>query len=151
MHEDKTDMFSTNLQATLNEQATQAQLDLARPLIAFNGLDPDEATPQLIAEPVSTDAILSVAQALAALAQAGGVMPPNWDGWDVLLQRARLPPLPDITPAMAGALPRSKPPTPPGAKPPAPEKLPGSSDGPDPDAGEEDVDLRELGDTKEAA
>jgi hypothetical protein len=140
MHADKTDMFATNLQATLNEQAAQAELDLARTLVAYNGLDPDEATPQLIAEPVSTDAILSVAQALAALAQAGGVMPPNWDGWDVLLQRARLPPLPDITPAMAGAL-RPQPP----GKPKPPD------DGPDPTAGEEEVDLRDLGDSKEAA
>jgi hypothetical protein len=95
-HEDKTSMFATNLQTTLNELGWFATMQLARRLIARNGLDPDTACPRLIAEPISTEAILTATQALANISVAGGALPMDWAGFDVLLQRLRLPKRPEM-------------------------------------------------------
>lgn len=94
-HEDKTSMFATNLQTTLTELGWFATMQLARRLIVANGLDPDTCTPKLIAEPVSTDAVETVTRALANLSLAGAPLPPNYDGFNVILDRMRLPGLPD--------------------------------------------------------
>lgn len=92
-HEDKTSMFATNLQTTLTELGWFATHQLARRLIARNGLDPDTCTPRLVAEPISTDAVLTVTQALANLATAG--LMPDDPATDVLRKRMRLPPQPE--------------------------------------------------------
>lgn len=92
-HEDKTSMFATNLQTTLTEIGWFATMQLARRLIARNGLDPDTCTPRLVAEPISTDAVLTVTQALANLAAAG--LQPDDPATDVLRKRMRLPPQPE--------------------------------------------------------
>lgn len=102
MHEDKTSMFATFLQNTLTTIAACATRDLARVLVALNGLDPDTCTPKLVAEPISTDAIETTCRALSYLGQAG--LPQDWEGMDVILKRMHLPPLPEMTPAMMGIL-----------------------------------------------
>lgn len=96
-HEDKTSMFATNLQTTLNELGWFATMQLARRLVARNGLDPDTCTPRLVAEPISTEAVLTATQALANLSMAGATMPPDYEGFDVLLGRLRLPARPEPT------------------------------------------------------
>jgi hypothetical protein len=102
MHEDKTSMFATFLQNTLTTIAACATRDLARVLVALNGLDPDTCCPKLVAEPISTDAIETTCRALSYLGQAG--LPQDWEGWNVILKRMHLPPLPEMTPAMMGML-----------------------------------------------
>lgn len=92
-HEDKTSMFATNLQTTLTEMGWAATMQLARRLVAANGLDPDKACPRLVAEPISTEAIETVTRSLANIALAG--MPPNDPARNVLRKRMRLPPEPE--------------------------------------------------------
>jgi len=90
---DKTSMFASTLQTTLTELAYSATNQLARRLIAANGLDPDTCTPKLVAEPISTDAIETCTRSLANLALAG--LPPNDPARNVIRSRLRLPPEPD--------------------------------------------------------
>lgn len=94
-HEDKTSMFATNLQTTLTEIGWFATTQLARRLVARNGLDPDTCAPTLIAEPISTDAVETATRSLANLALAG--LAPNDPARNVLRKRMRLPPEPDQT------------------------------------------------------
>jgi hypothetical protein len=90
---DKTSMFASTLQTTLSELAYTATHQLARRLVAANGLDPDTCTPKLVAEPISTDAIETCTRSLANLAMAG--LPPNDPARNVIRSRMRLPPEPD--------------------------------------------------------
>lgn len=90
---DKTSMFASTLQTTLTELAYSATHQLARRLVAANGLDPDTCTPTLVAEPISTDAIETCTRSLANLAMAG--LPPNDEARNVIRQRLRLPPEPE--------------------------------------------------------
>jgi hypothetical protein len=92
MHEDKTSMFATMLSVTLNEMSAFA-MPLARRLVRMNGLDPDTATPRLVAEPISTESVLSAAQALAAMSTAG--LHPKDPARTVLRSRMQLPPEPE--------------------------------------------------------
>lgn len=149
LHEDKTSMFATNLQATLTEIAAFAQNDLARPLVALNGLNPETCTPRLVAEPISTDAIEVVTKALWNIQMAG--MQRNDPARDVLRRRMRLPPEPEPTAEELGMLPRTQGP--------AQNNLPGEVGpvGPGEDHSQEsgDLDLDEevndLGDTSSSA
>lgn len=102
MHGDKTGVFATHVQNALTRLAAAATNDLARPLVALNGLDPETCTPTLVAEPISMDAIQVVCTSLGALAQSN--LPPTWDGWNVILKRMHLPPMPEMTPEMMGIL-----------------------------------------------
>lgn len=92
-HVDKTSMFASNLQTTLTELGWAATHQLARRLVARNGLDPDTACPRLVAEPISTEAIETVTRSLANLAAAA--LRPDDPAIDVLRKRMRLPPAPD--------------------------------------------------------
>lgn len=129
MHADKTDMLAVSLQTTLTEMATFATRDLARTLVALNGLDPETCTPTLVAEPISNESIMTVVQALSTLAQAG--LAPDDPARGVIRKRLRLPPEPEPTPEMMG--------------------VPGAGAPPDPALGEEEVPLDDLGAVQEAA
>lgn len=100
MHADKTDMLAVSLQTTLTELAGFATQDLARPLVALNGLDPETCTPTLVAEPISTESIMTVVQALSTLAMAG--LAPNDPARGVIRKRLRLPPEPELTAEQMG-------------------------------------------------
>jgi len=91
---DKTSMFASTLQTTLTELAYSATHQLARRLVAANGLDPDTCTPTLVAEPISTDAIETCTRSLANLAMAG--LPPNDPARNIIRSRLRLPPEPEM-------------------------------------------------------
>lgn len=111
MHEDKTTTFETTIETTLTEMSWFATHQLARRLIAANGLDPDTCTPRIVAEPVSTDAILSVCQSLSQLSLAG--LAPDDPAWGVMRNRMRLPPRPEpIAELMAPRLRMPPPPAP---------------------------------------
>ncbi len=129
-HEDKTSMFATNLQTTLTELGWFATHQLARRLIARNGLDPDTCTPRLVAEPISTDAVLTVTQALANLTTAG--LMPDDPAINVLRKRMRLPPAPERMAHEAYSAPR-------GPQMPPPEADPTGADGSE-DAPEQDAE-----------
>jgi len=133
LHEDKTSMFATTLQATLSEISAFATNDLARVLVAFNGLDPETCTPRLVAEPISTDAIEVVTRALMNLSSAG--LRADDPARNVIRKRLRLPPEPEPTPGMLGAIPRIPTPPPVGGP-------------PNPDDGEVEVPLDDLGSTE---
>jgi len=106
MHEDKTSMFATNLQTTLTEISHFGKQQLARRLVALNGLDPDTCTPSLVAEPISTEAIETVTRSLANIALAG--LAANDPARPVLRKRMRLPPEPDpIAQAVDAIIPRA--------------------------------------------
>jgi hypothetical protein len=90
MHEDKTSMFATNLAVTLSEMGTFATNQLARRLVALNGLDPETCTPKLVAEPISTDAMIDVSKALMNVTLAK--LHPLDPARAVIRKRLRLPP-----------------------------------------------------------
>lgn len=102
MHGDKTQFFATNLQTILTEVAAFATNDLARSLVALNGLDPDTACPTLVAEPISTEAVETTCQSLASLAQAG--LQHDDEAINVIRDRMHLPPAPEPDPEMMGML-----------------------------------------------
>lgn len=104
-------MFATNLSVTLSEIAKFATKQLARRLVALNGLDPETCTPTLVAEPISTDKVLDASKALVNIALAK--LHPLDPARPVFRKRMRLPPetpemLPDLLEAWKAA--NSKPP-----------------------------------------
>jgi hypothetical protein len=125
MHVDKTSMLAASLDAALTEISTSGTRDLARPLVALNGLDPDTCTPTLVAEPVDRNDVQQVAQMLLYLSQAG--LQANDPAINVLRGWAGVPDAPEPDPAMMGML---------GA---------GRDGAPDPSAGEEDVPVDDMG------
>lgn len=154
MHEDKTSQFGNLIQATLAEIASYARNDLARTLVALNGLDPDLCTPNLLPGAVSTEAVGQICTALLALAQAGAPLLPGDPAVGQLRKRMHLADQPAMTPDLAGMLPLrpSVPGQPPGQSPPAVD--PSVDRGAAParvDAGDgDDVDPDELDDDASA-
>ena len=71
MHESKVSLFAAQLSADLDLMAVMATMQLCRRLVAANGLDPDTATPDLVASPISTEDVLKTTQALVQLNLAG--------------------------------------------------------------------------------
>ena len=106
VHEDKTGMFAALLQATIDEIAAFATNDLARVLVARNGLDPETATPRLVADPISIDSIVEVSRMLVNLQLAG--LQRNDPARNAMRKRGRLPPEPEPTAAELGMLPRNE-------------------------------------------
>lgn len=131
MHADKTSMLAASLDAALTEIGTSGTRDLARPLVALNGLDPDTCTPTLVAEPVDRHDVAAVCQALLSLSQAG--LQSNDPAINVARGWMGLPDAPEPDPAMMGMLGAGRGGRPPGATP------------PDPRAGELDVPVDDLG------
>lgn len=101
-HADKTSLLAQSLASSLSDLSADATRDLARPLVALNGLDPDTCTPTLQAEPISMDAVLSVCQALASLAASG--LPQGSPQRNEILERLHLAPEDPPDPAIAGML-----------------------------------------------
>jgi hypothetical protein len=91
MHESKVGLFAAALKTTNADVATAARDQLARRLVAANGLDPDTATPTLIPSPVTVGSVLEAAQALALIA---GLHPKD-PARNVLREREDLPPEPE--------------------------------------------------------
>lgn len=102
MHADKTSMLAASLNAALAEIGAAATRDLARPLVALNGLDPDTCTPTLVAEPVDQSDVTQVAQMLLYLSQAG--LQPNDPAINVMRGWSGLPSAPEMDPAQMGML-----------------------------------------------
>jgi len=102
MHQSKLDAHALMLQTTLTEIAGFATNDLARVLVALNGLDPETCTPILVAEPISTDAVAETCRALSLLATAA--LQPDDPALPVLRKRMRLPAPPEPDAAMMGLL-----------------------------------------------
>jgi hypothetical protein len=102
MHSDKTRFFAQNLQTILSEIATFATNDLARTLVGLNGLDPETATPRLVAEPISLEAVLETCQSLSELAKAG--LAADDQAIPVLRARMHLPDAPEPTVDAMGLL-----------------------------------------------
>ncbi len=128
MHADKTSMLAASLNGALSEMAASATRDLARPLVALNGLNPDTCTPTLVAEPIDSQDVTTACQALLQLSQAG--LQPNDPATNVVRSWIGLPDAPEPDPGMLGM----------GAG------VPGDSGGPppNPDDGEVDVPVDDL-------
>lgn len=94
MHADKTSMFATTLAVTLSEMSAFATSQLARRLVRLNGLDPDTATPKLVAEPISTESVMNTALALQAMSNAA--LHPKDPARAVIRTRLALPPEPEV-------------------------------------------------------
>lgn len=116
MHEDKTDQFGNLIQSTLGELAGFARNDLARTLVALNGMDADKATPKLLPGSVATESVVSVCQALYYMAQAGAPLQPDDPAINQIRARLHLAEQVKLTPDLAGILPK-KPKGKPGAEP----------------------------------
>lgn len=101
LHESKTAMYAQRVNGTLRELGDTATADLARTLIGFNGLDPETATPTLVAEPVSTEAIINVTKALMDLAMAGAPLMPDDPAIDQIRARLYLEAQPKLAPNLA--------------------------------------------------
>lgn len=108
MHADKTDQFGNLIQSTLGEMAGFARNDLARTLVALNGLDPDICTPALLPGAVSTEAVTQVAQSLLYMAQAGAPLMPGDPAIDQIRARLHLAAQPKLTPELGGMMPRTR-------------------------------------------
>lgn len=94
MHADKTSMFGTLIHTALMRIGMAATTQLARRLIALNGLDPDTCTPKLVAEPIGNEKIAIVAKALADLAKSNA----GYEALCVMHKRMGLPPPEKPTP-----------------------------------------------------
>jgi hypothetical protein len=105
-HGDKTDLFISNAETALDDIGWWATMQLARRLVAANGLDPDTACPRIVPEPISMEAIEVVTRALANLSLAG--LAPDDAAIPVLRKRMRLPDPPERSEEMMA--PRLKPP-----------------------------------------
>ena len=93
MHESKVGVFAKALQTGVDRIANRATQQLLRPLVAANGLDPDDACPTLVAERISIGAVLEAAQMLALMSQAG--LHPKDPARNILREREGLPPEPE--------------------------------------------------------
>lgn len=102
MHSDKTRWFAANLATILTEIAQFATNDLARTLVGLNGLDPETATPTLVAAPISVESVLETAQILTELGKAG--LQSDDEAINVIRKRAKVPPAPEPSPEMIGML-----------------------------------------------
>lgn len=92
MHESKVGMFQSSLQALANRIANRATMQLARRLVAANGLDPETACPYLVPEKLSSTAVLDAVAALEGLSRAG--LHPEDPAHDLIRERLELPPRP---------------------------------------------------------
>lgn len=108
VHESKALMFALIINSLLKQIGYYATAQLAYPMTVLNGFDPDTCTPQLRPSPIPMESIESVTNALAALAKARGPLPPDWEGANVILARAELPPIELDDMAADAMLPRAK-------------------------------------------
>lgn len=93
MHESKVGMFQSTMQALLTRIADRATQQLARRLVAANGLDPDTACPYLVPEKITMSAVLDVVAALEGVNRAG--LHPQDPARNIIRERLELPPEPD--------------------------------------------------------
>ncbi len=87
-HESKVSLFGAQLSGDLDVMGLHATM-LARRLILANGLDPDEATPTVMASPISTEDVEKTCRALGLLNMAG--LRPNHPAKIALFERLNLP------------------------------------------------------------
>jgi hypothetical protein len=130
VHEDKTKMYGMALNGSLENIGSAVTMGPARRIVALNGFDPDTCTPIVKPMPLPLESIEAACRALQLIAQAGDPIRPGDDAPDVLRKRMKLPPRPELTPEMMGAIPRGG-----GVDP----STPGTP--PDPSKGEVDVDV----------
>lgn len=93
-HESKVGVFAADLQTSADEVGVAGTNQLCRPLVAANGLDPDTACPELVPEQITIGDVLQAASLLEAEARAGAH--PEDEAWDLLRERAQLPPRPKV-------------------------------------------------------
>lgn len=93
MHESKVNLLQSTLQALSSRNADRATQQLARRLVAANGLDPDTACPYLVPEKITTSAVLDVVSALEGLTRAG--LHPSDPAKNIIRERLELPPEPE--------------------------------------------------------
>ncbi len=93
VHENKTQMFALIVNSLLKEIGYYATAQLAYPMTALNGFDPETCTPKLKPAPIPMESIQAVCDSLESLTKAGAPLPPDWEGWNVVLDRAELPPV----------------------------------------------------------
>ncbi len=89
MHESKISLFAATLSSDLVQIGDCATDQLARRLIAANGLDPDTATPRLVASPISTEDVEKTTRTLVQLNMAG--LRPNHPAKVAIFERLNLP------------------------------------------------------------
>lgn len=95
MHESKVNLLQSTLQALSSRIADRATQQLARRLVAANGLDPDTACPYLVPEKITTSAVMDVVSALEGLTRAG--LHPQDPARNIIRERLELPPEPEDT------------------------------------------------------
>jgi len=97
-HQSQVHLFTAQLAADLVLLGIAGTQQLARRIVAANGLDPDEATPDLIASPISTEDVLKTTQALVQLNMAG--LPANHPAKIAIFDRLSLPWQPEEEPVL---------------------------------------------------
>jgi hypothetical protein len=132
LSKDKTSMFASILEASLHELAWFTVHDLVYPLLELNGMDPEMVCPQVMPDPIATERIETVVDALSKLATAGAVLMPDDPAINQIRRRLHLAEQPDLPPDILGTLPRSRQPA---LQPPDPN-----------DDGSVDVDVSDIGD-----
>lgn len=89
MHESKIDMFVDTTMADVDDIAVCAGQQLVRRLCAANGLDPDEAAPQLVPSPIKRGDVMKAVEALVRINVAG--LPPNHPAKQAVFEAVGLP------------------------------------------------------------
>ncbi len=93
VHENKTQMSGLLINSWLKQIGYYATSQLAYPMTALNGFDPEVATPRIRPLPIPMESIQTTCDALESLTKAGAPLPPDWEGWNAVLDRAELPPI----------------------------------------------------------
>lgn len=93
MHESKLSSFAKMTQASLNRIGTRATQQLARRLVAANGLDPDIACPTMVPEQITMQSVLDTVSMLEGMQRAG--LHPHDPARNILREQRGLPPEPD--------------------------------------------------------
>lgn len=114
VHDGKTAISALSVNSWLKQIGYYATAQLAYPMTALNGFDPETCTPRLRPSPIPLESVQEVCDSLEALTKAGAPLPPDWEGWNVVLAREELPPIDLEKAAEEAMLPRGEPE--PGAK-----------------------------------
>lgn len=107
LSQDKTSMFASVLEATLDEMAWFTVHDLVYPLLEMNGLDPETCCPQVMPDPIATERIEATVDALLKLSQAGAILMPDDPAINQIRGRLHLADQPEITPELIGTMARA--------------------------------------------
>lgn len=92
LSKDKSDNFRALVESQLRQLCRVFRKDMVLPLVRMNGW-PEEKAPMLETDPVAFSAVEDLSGVMKDLADAGFSVPPDYEGVNVILRSAGLPPI----------------------------------------------------------